>query len=74
MVQVLKKALQQQHVRIVAVQAKLALRKTHHLVKWSTAEHVRIVKVLVKSFLRNVELVTVTGRVTKNEENQSDNS
>ena len=37
---------------------KLALRKTRHLVKWSIVEHVIIVKEQVKSFLRNVQLVT----------------
>ena len=40
MVQVLKKGLQLKHVHIVVVQDKLALRKTHHLVKWSIVEHV----------------------------------
>ena len=65
MVQVLKKGLQLKHVRIVAVQAKLALRKTHHLVKWSIVEHVRTVKEQGKSFLRNVQLVTVQVSVTK---------
>ena len=66
MVQVLKKVLQQKRVHIVAVQARLALRKTHHLVKWSIAEHVRIVKVQGKSFLRNVRTCHGEGRVTKN--------
>ena len=74
MVQVLKKGLQQKHVHIVAVRDKSALRKTHHLVKWSIVRACQHCQGTGKIIPEKCATCHGAGTCNEKEENQSDNS
>ena len=65
MVQVLKKGLHLKHVHIVVVRDKSALRKTHHLVKWSIVEHVQHCQGTGKIIPEKCSTCHGAGKVTK---------